>query len=77
MDYCPSGSSVHRISQAKYWSGLSFPSPGDLPDPGVEPASPTLAGDGAESLLAGRFLPLSLQGSPHYTIDKDNLRSEK
>ena len=26
------------------WSGLSFPSPGDLPDPGIEPASPVLAG---------------------------------
>ena len=24
----------------EYWSGLPFPSPGDLPDPGVEPASP-------------------------------------
>ena len=27
-----------------YWSGLPFPSPGDLPDPGTEPASPALAG---------------------------------
>ena len=26
------------------WSGLPFPSPGDLPDPGIEPASPALAG---------------------------------
>ena len=26
------------------WSGLPFPSPGDLPDPGIKPASPTLAG---------------------------------
>ena len=26
------------------WSGLSFPSPGDLPDPGIESASPALAG---------------------------------
>ena len=24
----------------QYWSGLSFPSPGDLPDPGIEPGSP-------------------------------------
>ena len=36
----PSGSSVHGISQARLLSGLSFPSPGDLPDPGIEPASP-------------------------------------
>ena len=28
----------------EYWSGLSFPSPGDLPDPGIEPASPALEG---------------------------------
>jgi len=27
-----------------YWSGLSFLSPGDLPNPGIEPASPALAG---------------------------------
>ena len=28
----------------EYWSGLPFPSAGDLPDPGIEPASPALAG---------------------------------
>ena len=28
----------------EYWSGLPFPPPGDLPDPGIEPVSPTLAG---------------------------------
>ena len=27
------------------WNGLPFPSPGDLPDPGIEPASPALAGE--------------------------------
>ena len=29
------------ILQQEYWSRLPFPSPGDLPDPGMEPASPT------------------------------------
>ena len=29
----------------KYWSELPFPSPGDLPDPGIESMSPALAGD--------------------------------
>ena len=29
----------------EYWSGLSFPSPGDLPDPGIEPTSPALQAD--------------------------------
>ena len=28
----------------EYWGGLPFPSPGDLPNPGTEPASPALAG---------------------------------
>ena len=30
------------FSRQEYWSGLPFPSPGDLPDPGIEPASPSL-----------------------------------
>ena len=30
--------------QQEYWSGLPFPSPGDLPDPGIEPVFPALAG---------------------------------
>ena len=33
MDNSPPGSSVHGILQARYWRGLPFPSPGDLPDP--------------------------------------------
>ena len=38
------GPSAHGIFQAEYWSGLSFPPPGDLHDPGIEPASLALAG---------------------------------
>ena len=36
-----------EVSRQEYWSGLPFPSPGDLPDPGIKPASlmsPALAG---------------------------------
>ena len=29
------------LSREEYWNGFSFPSPGDLPDPGTEPGSPT------------------------------------
>ena len=43
MNCTPPGSSVPGVSQARYWSGLPFPSPGDLPDPGIEPKSPVLA----------------------------------
>ena len=33
------------MSEATYWSGLLFPSPGDLPDLGIEPGSPELQED--------------------------------
>ena len=33
-----------RFPRQEYWSGLPFPSPGHLPDPGIEPASLALAG---------------------------------
>ena len=39
----------------EYWLGLSFPSPGDLPDSGIEPTSPE---------LAGRFLTTVSPGKP-------------
>ena len=32
------------FSRQEYWSGLPFPPPGDLPDPGIEPSAPALAG---------------------------------
>ena len=34
-----------EFSRQEYWSGLPFPSPGDLPDPGIEPGSPSLQAD--------------------------------
>ena len=37
------------FSRQEYWSGLPFPSPGDLPDPGIEPRSPTLQADALTS----------------------------
>ena len=43
MDYSLPGFSVHGILQARILSGLPFPSPGDLPDPGIKPTSPLLA----------------------------------
>ena len=47
MDYSLSGFSVHGFPRQEYWSGLPFqgvPSSGDLPDPGMDPVSPALAG---------------------------------
>ena len=40
----------------EYWSGLPFPSPGDLPDPGIEPRSPTLEADALTSEPPGKPL---------------------
>ena len=42
------------FSRHKYWSGLPFPFPGDLPDPGLEPGSPTLQADSLPSELKRR-----------------------
>ena len=43
-DCSPPEFSVHGISRQEYWSGLPFPSLGDLANPGIEPLSPALAG---------------------------------
>ena len=43
-----------RFSRREYWSGLPFPSPGDLPNPGVEPGSPTLQADSLPSEPPGK-----------------------
>ena len=38
----------------EYWSGSPFPSPGDLPNPGIEPRSPTLQADALTSAPPGK-----------------------
>ena len=45
MDCSPPGSLVHGILQARILEWLPLPSPGDLPEPGIEPRSPKLAGN--------------------------------
>ena len=47
-----------EFSRPEYWSGWPFPSPGDLPNPGIEPRSPT---------LQVGFLPAEPQGKPKNT----------
>ena len=42
------------FSRQKYWSGLPFPSPGDLPNPGIKPRSPALQADDLPSELPGK-----------------------
>ena len=47
-----------EFSRQEYWSGLPFPSPGDLPDPGIKPESPTLQADALPSEPPGKSLTL-------------------
>ena len=42
------------FSRQEYWSGLQFPSPGDLPDPGIEPRSSALEADALTSEPPGK-----------------------
>ena len=57
LDYSPPGSSAHGIFQVR-WSGLPFPSPGDLPDPGIKPVTVNLL------LWQAVSLPLAPPGKP-------------
>ena len=54
-------SSVHGISQERIWSGLPFPSPGDLPHPGIEPAS----------LMSPAFASGFFTSEPHRKPDRE------
>ena len=44
------------FSRQEYWSGLPFPSPGDLPDPGIESRSPALQADSLLSELQSMYI---------------------
>ena len=48
-------------SRQEHWDGFPFPTPGDLPDPGVEPRSPTLWVD---------FLPAEPPGKLIYPVEQ-------
>ena len=59
MNCSPPGSSV-EFPRQEYWSGLPFPSPGDLPDPEMEPESPVAPA------LAGGFFTSEPPGKPSW-----------
>ena len=54
MDCSPPGPPSMGFSSQECWSGLPFPSPGDLPDPGIEPGSPALEADTLTSEPPGK-----------------------
>ena len=43
-----------EFSRLEYWSGLPFPSPRDLPNPGIEPRSPSLQADSSPAEPTGK-----------------------
>ena len=47
------------FSRQEHWSGLPFPSPGDLPDPGMEPGSPVFQADALTSEPPGKLILIS------------------
>ena len=51
------------FSRQECWSGLPFPSPGDLPDPGIKPGSPALQADA---------LPSEPPGKPSVSVHRMN-----
>ena len=55
---CQAPLEVHGILQARNWTGLLCPPPGDLPNSGIKPTFPAVQADS---------LPLSHQGSPSYS----------
>ena len=67
-----------RFSRQEHWSGLPFPSPGDLPYPGIEPWSPTLQADTLTSqppgkpnkvhLVKAMVFPVVMYGCESWTI---------
>ena len=45
-----------EFSRQEYWSGLPFPPPGDLPNPGIDPKSPALLADSLSSEPPGKLI---------------------
>ena len=69
MDYNPSGSSVHGILQARIPECVAIPSPGDLPNPWIEPGYPTLQADSLLFKPPGNIL--------WYIIMENNTKNNK
>ena len=59
VDCSPAAPLSMEFSRQEYWCGLPFPTPGDLPDPGIEPASLV------SPALAGRFFTTGPLGKPN------------
>ena len=59
------------FSRQEYWSGLPFPSPGDLPEPGIKPRFPTLEADALTSEPPGKplaFMNVHMEFTPKESL---------
>ena len=63
------------FSRQEYWGGLPFPSPGDLPNPGIEPRSPTLQADALTSEPPGK--PGYIQNKPQRVTERTDFQGQK
>ena len=61
----------------EYWSGVPFPSPGHLPDPGMEPRSPALQADALPSETPGKCSLKNILSVKHTSTDKRKERREE
>ena len=69
-----------EFSRQEYWTGLPFPSPGDLPDPGIKPWSPVLQADSLLSEPPGKppqlyiytYISILFQILFHHKLLQDN-----
>ena len=61
LDYSRQSPLSMGFPRQEYWSGLPFPSPGDLPDPGIEPGSPALKADALPSEPPGKSSKVMLK----------------
>ena len=84
VDCSPPDSSVHGILQARILEWVAVPSPGDLPDPGIEPRSPTLQADALTSEPCNSVLRQESWTNPrarfsfqsHHTLERRTVGTE-
>ena len=74
VDCSPPGSSVLGFSRKEHWSGLPFPSPGDLADPGIKARSPVLQ---ADSLPSEPHLLIIFVDEPYSTRKRERIKEIK
>ena len=66
-----------QLSWQEYWSGLPFPSPGDLPDTGIKPGPPALQADSLLSEPPGKPCGKRENSKPSSSVRDDHTEDER